>query len=257
MMMMMMIAQKKLSRGLFLEILLSPQSFPFSKIANDLPSSSFYHPRYQRHSMDGRRCHHWGGITWDIPDIGGPFFFGEEAPRETRDETGGFWGVSNGQAPNPCQQVGDPKLLTVGAAKEKMGGKWDERWNIWWVYFLFLETKSCLHAVSFLIVRLSHLLFGNGFRVGALGCSFRNFGLEPCFLLAKVASLVSQTSKNLWDPEQDGPQKAPWRAEELSPKVTFFFKGWSVLKVGTTPPRTNIAVQNYAFPKGNFVGAIG
>lgn len=46
-----------------------------------------------------------------------------------------------------------------------------------------------------MIVRLSHLLFGNGFRVGALGCSFRNFGLEPCFLLAKVDSLVSQTSK--------------------------------------------------------------
>lgn len=60
-------------------------------------------------------------------------------------------------------------------------------------FFCFLKALTCCF---FMIVRLSHLLLGNGFRVGALGCSFRNFGLEPCFLLAKVASLDSQTSKN-------------------------------------------------------------
>ena len=124
---------------------------------------------------------------------------GGEKPRETHaTKQEGLGSGPKRPGSKPLSTGWGPKVVgqKLEPQKRKMEGKWDERWNIWWVYFLFLETKSCLHAVSFLIVRLSHLLFGNGFRVGALGCSFRNFGLEPWFFVGKSCFACFPNVKN-------------------------------------------------------------
>ena len=170
MMMMKIIAQKKLSRGLFLEILaVGPQSF--------------YHPRYQRHSLDGRRWHHLG----EEKNPGKP-------TRRNRRVLGsgpkrpGSKPLSTGWGPKVVGQKLEPQ-------KRKMGGKWDERWNIWWVYFFVSWNEELLTCCFFSDCKTFSFAFWEWLSGRCFGLFVSEFGLEPCFLLAKVASLVSQTSK--------------------------------------------------------------
>ena len=107
---------------------------------------------------------------------------------------------------------------------------------------LFLWNEEVLRCCFFVIGRLS--AFWDGISGRCLwGCSFQG---EPCFLLAKVASLVSQTSKthetlNMMGPVENSAELPPnfpplarverQRGNGAPSRRHVFSPGWSVLKL--------------------------